>query len=80
MIKATVELTNADLKRNYPYIGKCEGKRDGDFCVLFYDKQIGAVIQVDSKAVYNIGHTEGYWCEDEFTPLPKGSKVILEQE
>ncbi len=80
MVKSELvaKLDKTQGKQKYPYLGLYA--KDKDFVVLFLSEDTGVVVQSRFKG-YSIGHYDIAWEESDcFTPLPKGFKVILEQE
>lgn len=75
MIESKVEMYDQEALLEYPYLAKSDVT---GAVVLFEAPCIGCLV-CKGNYDYRIGYYSTSWSEDAFTPLPKGSKVILEQ-
>ena len=64
-----------DSLPKYPFIGRCENE-NGWFIVLFREPACGTVIVTNHKN-WVIGETSDSFTMSNFTPLPKGEKIVL---
>ena len=75
MIEVKVEMYDQEASSEYPYLAKSDAT---GVLVLFEAPRTGCIVR-EGGWPYPVGHYSTSWIEDAFTPLPKGSKVILEQ-
>ena len=75
MIESKVEMYDQEASLEYPYLAKSGAT---GAIVLFEAPRMGCIV-CKGNCDYRIGYYSTSWSEDVFTPLPKGSKVILEQ-
>lgn len=75
MIESKVEMHNQETSLEYPYLAESNMFRS---VVLFEVPGTGCIVY-EGNGAYPVGHYSTSWNEDAFTPLPKGSRVVLEQ-
>lgn len=75
MIESKVEMYDQEASLEYPYLAKSDAT---GAIVLFEAPRMGCIV-CKGGCAYPVGYYTTSWSEDAFTPLPKGSKVILEQ-
>jgi hypothetical protein len=51
---------------------------DDEMLVLFRENEMGTVINIGSNKGHDLGDWESNWDMDYFSPVPKGTKVVLE--
>ena len=74
MIESKVEMYDQEDSLEYPYLAESKVFAS---VVLFEAPGTGCIVY-KGNGTYPVGHYSTSWNEDNFTPLPKGSKVILE--
>lgn len=77
-MKVTIEKPeNEKQEIQYPCLkiySECYG---GPYVVLFTEPRTGTVVSEGGH--WPLGHYTNHWQESKFSPLPKGTKVIIEQ-
>lgn len=75
MIESKFEMYNQEASLEYPYLAESSVSSS---VVLFEAPGTGCIVYKGNGA-YPIGHYSTSWKEDTFTPIPLGSRVVLEQ-
>lgn len=74
-IETTIQLPEPkEAERTYPYLGK---HNKHDLIVGFYAPDSGVVISSGDKSHRPLEHVTN-WFERLFTPVPSGTKIIME--
>lgn len=77
-MKVTIEKPeNEKQGDNYPCLKSYDEGVRSPYVVLFTEPKSGTV--VSEGGYWPLGHYSNNWQESKFSPLPKGSKVIIEQ-
>ena len=75
MIESKVERCSREVPSEYPYLAESSALSS---VVLFEAPNTGCIVY-KGNGEYPVGYYSTSWKEEVFTPLPKGSRVVLEQ-